>query len=200
MALAPLATTDDLTARLGRDLTDTETTQAEALLAGASARVRTYTGQDFTLVEDDTVQVKVRNGVARLPQRPVLAVAGVTNLESAALVFTWLGDDRVRLSPLIDSPWVYEPYRNPIPEAIFTYDHGYAEGEIPADVVDVVCSMVARTMARGPDSGAIQSESIAGYSYSLGAAAAAGTVGFLNDERAALDVYRRRGATIRLSA
>lgn len=194
----PLATTDDLSARLGRTLTDDEVTQAEALLAGASARVRTYTGLDFTTATDDVAQVRVRNGIARLPKRPVTAVSGVVDLNDQSLEHTWLNDDRVRMSPLIDSPWVYEPWRNPIPEVRVTYSHGY--DTVPDDVVDIVCSMAARSMARGPDSGAIQSESIAGYSYSLGATAAAGTVGLLNDERAALDVYRRVGGSIRVSA
>jgi hypothetical protein len=198
MPLDPLATTDDLAVRLGRELTETETAQAEALLAGASQRVRTYTGLDFTLVEDDTAQIKVRNGIGRLPQRPVVAVTSVDDLNSNTVTFTWLGDDLVRLSPLVDSPWLYEAWRNPIPEVTVTYDHGYED--IPADVIDVVCSMAARSLSRGPDSGAIQSESIAGYSYTLGATAAAGTVGLLNDEKAALDVYRRRGGSIRLSA
>lgn len=198
MALDPLATTDDLAVRLGRDLTETEVAQAEALIAGASARVRTYTGQDFTVVEDDTVQVKVRNGVARLPQRPVTAVAGVEDLNDNTVTHTWLNDDRVQVGVTALNWFEVEPYRNALLEVVVTYTHGYEE--IPSDVVDVVCSMAARSMARGPDSGAIQSESIAGYSYSLGATAAAGTVGLLNDERAALDVYRRRGTAIRISA
>lgn len=195
MALDPLATTDDLSARLGRELTDTELIQAEALLAGASARVRTYTGQDFTAVEDDVVQVKARNGIARLPQRPVTAVTAVVDLSANAVAHTWLNDDRVQVGTSALNWFEVEPWRNAVPELRVTYDHGYEE--IPGDVVDVVCSMVARSLARGPDSGAIQSESIAGYSYSIGSSAAAGSVGLLNDERAALDAYRRRGTVIR---
>ncbi len=195
MALDPLATVDDLEARLGRSLDDTETIQAEALLAGASARVRTYTGQDFTAVEGDVVQVKARNGVARLPQRPVTAVSAVADLSANDVSYTWLNDDRIQVGPTSLNWFEVEPWRNTVPDLRVTYDHGYEE--IPGDIVDVVCSMVARSLARGPDSGAIQSESIAGYSYSIGASAAAGSVGLLNDERAALDVYRRRGPVIR---
>ena len=195
MALDPLATTDDLAARLGRDLDDTELVQAEALLAGASARVRTYTGQDFTFVEDDVVQVKVRNGIARLPQRPVTAVAAVVDLSANSVAFTWLNDDRIQVGVTALNWFEVEPWRNAVPELRVTYDHGYEE--IPADVVDICCAMVARKMALGPESGAYQSENIAGYGYSTGAAAAAGSVGLLNDEKAALDAYRRRGTVIR---
>lgn len=191
-----LATTDDLEVRLGRALTGTEVDRAEALLAGASARVQTYTGQTFTLVENDTVTVKVRNRIARLPQRPVTAVDAVTDPNDNTIGFTWLGDDRVQVGNGLDYSWVFEPWRNGLNLVTVTYSHGYTT--VPADVVDVVCQMAGRAMTRSADETGLTQESIAGYSYSVGSAAASGSVGMLPDERAALDVYRRRLGSIRI--
>lgn len=196
--MTDLASTDDLEARLGRSLTGSEVDRAEALIAGASARVRTYTGQTFTLVEDDTVQVKVRNGIARLPQRPVVDVTAVETLEGSTLLYTWLNDDRVKVgTDGIDYSWVFESWSGSLSEVTITYSHGYET--VPADVVDVVCQMVGRAMTRPADETGLTQESIAGYSYSVGAASAAGSMGMLADEKAALDVYRRLLGSIRVA-
>lgn len=195
--MADLATAADLEARLGRDLDATETIRAEALLASASARVRAYTGQTF---EESTTtdRVRVRNGRVRLPQRPVTAVASVVDVEGTAVEFTWHAGDFVNVAAL--GPlrrFDVEPYRNGVAWLDVTYTHGYAT--IPADVVEVVCSIVLRALGSDPSASAITQESVEGYSYSMGAAGAAGAVGMLNDEKAALDVYRRKGGTIRVS-
>lgn len=193
-----LATTDDLEVRLGRALTGAEVDRAEALLAGASARVQTYTGQTFELVEGDTAQVKVRNGYVRLPQRPVVSVASVETLEGNTLLYTWLNDDRIRVGvDSVDYSWVFEPWVTGLREVTVTYTHGYET--IPADVVDVVCQMVGRALTRTPDQTGLVQESIAGYSYSVGGATAAGSMGMLADEKAALDVYRRQLGSIRVA-
>ena len=72
MALPPLATVNDLSAWIGRSLTDTgETMRAEAVLSHASTRVRTYVGQSWVdesgelgdvpdVVRDVTVRVAAR--------------------------------------------------------------------------------------------------------------------------------------------
>ena len=114
MALDPLATADDLAGRLGRALTDAEIDQVELLLGDASASVRAYTGQEFTLGES-TVRLRARGGVLRLPQRPVVAVTAVANTDEADVDFTWYADDRAILS----SPWASW--------VDVTYTHGYEE-------------------------------------------------------------------------
>lgn len=56
--LPPLATTADLAQLLGRELTEDEATRAQALIKGASARVRRYTRRRFAVkVSDDVVHV-----------------------------------------------------------------------------------------------------------------------------------------------
>lgn len=181
MALDPLATTDDLAGRLGRELTDAETDQAELLLADASASVRAYTGQQFTQLEV-TSRIRVRGGVVRLPQRPVAAVASVADPDGNDLEFTWYAGDRITLSSPWAATWVD-----------VTYTPGYEE--IPADIVAVVCQIAGRAFGRPADQTGLASETIGQYSYQVGGAAAAGAVGMLADERAVLDRYRRVGGT-----
>jgi hypothetical protein len=191
--VAALATVADLEVRLGRVLDGDETARAEALLDGASARVRASTGQQFAAATD-TARLRVRNGVVRLPQRPATAVTAVEDVAGNSLDFTWhagqtftLGTtDRFDLEPLTGDRWVD-----------VTYTAGYAA--IPDDVIEVVCQMVLRTFGVAAEASGYDSESIGSYSYSVGAVAAAGAVGMMNEERAALDHYRRKGGTIRVS-
>lgn len=197
--MAALATVADLEARLGRSLDAAESIRAAALLDGTSARVRTYTGQQFDLVVDDAQRLRVRRGQVRLPQRPVVAVASVADTDANDVEFTWHAGDVVHLDAFGSVPrFDLEPYRGNGPMWVdVTYTHGYATA--PDDVVEVVCSIVLRAFGSDPSASGITQESVEGYSYSLGAAGAAGAVGMLNDERAALDVYRRKGGTIRVA-
>lgn len=192
--MAALATLDDLEVRLGRAFSGDEIARAEALLDGASARVRTYTGQQFATATT-TARLRVRNGTVQLPQRPATAVTAVEDMDGNSLDFTWhagqtftLGTtDRFDLEPLSGDRWVD-----------VTYTAGYAA--VPDDVIEVVCSMVLRTLGVAADAGGYESESIGSYSYSVGAVAAAGAVGLMNEEREALAPYRRAGGTIRVGS
>ena len=195
--MAALATVADLTARLGRSLDETEELRAEALLDGASARVRAYTGQQFEQATT-TDRIQVRNGRVRLPQRPVTAVSAIADTDGNDVEFTWHAGNYLTLSALGSIVrFDLEPYSNGGPTWVdVTYTHGYAA--IPDDVVEVVCQMVLRAFGQSPETTGYSSESVDDYSYSIGPAAAAGAVGMLNDERAALDIYRRVGGTIRV--
>lgn len=189
--MAALATIADVEARLARDLTGAEETRMARLLDDASAAVRGYTGQDFD-VATETVRLKARTGVLRLPQRPVTAVSAVEDPDDNAIDYDWWGDDRVYVSSL--SPlnwWELNGRRTPVLYLDVTYTHGYAT--VPDDIVAVVCQMAMRAYGVDPVDSGKTSESIANYSYSTGGAAAAGGVGMLNDERAVLDRYRRPG-------
>ena len=101
--MVSLATSADLEARLGRDLTDAEATRVDALLADASAMIRAYTGQTFALVEDDEVTLRGSGGTIRLPQRPVTAVASVVAIggdgapDVTVIDWIWDGVDLVRV-------------------------------------------------------------------------------------------------------
>lgn len=199
MPLDPLATLDDLNLRLktpvavAEDLEDAEHDElrARALLDDASAAVRGYTGQEFTAGTRTDELIRPRNGFVRLPQRPVTAVEAVTDKDGNPLLFEWIeGDDRVTVSSNVLDTFAWEPWRTGVVKVLVTYDFGYAEGEIPQDIIAVVCQMAARAYGTSPSATGLQSESIDGYSYSVGAAAAAGAIGMLAGETAVLDRYR----------
>lgn len=188
--MAALATTDDLADRLGRSFSADEAAQAALLLDDASAAVRGHTGQQFT--EDTTTErLRVRNGRVRLAQLPVTDVDGVTDIDGNDVAFTWDGGERLDVSSSVPDNWAWEPRKSGLAYVDVTYTHGYAT--IPDVIVAVVCQMAGRALGRPADETGVTQESIAGYSYTVGAAAAAGAVGMLADERAVLDRYRRIG-------
>jgi hypothetical protein len=181
VALELLASADDLSGRLGRGLTAAESDRAELLLADASAAVRSYTGQHISRNET-TSRLRVKGGTVRLPQRPVIDVSSVTDLDGDPVGMTWLAGDRLVVLNTYGYEWVD-----------VTYTYGYEE--IPGEIVAVVCQIAGRAFGRPPDETGMQSETIGQYSYTVGAAAAAGGLGLLSDERAVLDRYRRVGGT-----
>jgi hypothetical protein len=192
--MASLATTDDLEARLG---TTVDIDRAQAVLDDVSATVRAYTGQSFTS-ESTTIRVRARAGAVRLPQRPVTAVESVANVDGDSIEFTWDAGEIVSLSGFEHSrTFEVNGYRTRIPWVDVTYTHGYSE--VPDDIVAVVCQMAGRAYGRTADTTGVTQESIAGYSYTVGAAAAAGPMGMLADERRILDLYRRPLGVIRVA-
>lgn len=196
--MTPLATAEDLEARLGRDLTDAETARADALLADASAMVRAYTGQDFAVTTNDQVTLRGQGGTIRLPQRPVTAVTSVVaiggdGLPDVPLVdWIWDGTDQIRVgegSFIINLPAVWWDDDGYPGTFRVTYSHGYAE--VPADVVAVVCGMVLRTLTAPTMAGGVRSETIGPYSYQLDAAGTGLTVMLTQADRDSLKRYRR---------
>jgi hypothetical protein len=190
--LPELATSADVVARLGRALTTVEAARIDALLTDASASVRNYTRQTIT-EETTTDRLRVRGGKVRLPQRPVTAVTSVTNMNGDPVLYQWFGFDDLWTSPNVPDTWAWEPWRTGIMAVDVTYTHGY--DPVPDDIVGVVCSIVMRAIGREPVDAGITTESIQGYSYTLGSAAAAGGFGMLQAERDILDAYRRVAST-----
>lgn len=159
MALPPLATAADLQAAGA-----TGTDEALALaLRRASARVRRYTRQDITFVENDTTELPGGERVLRLPQYPlvvddthllsVIEIADFSGIEWEAVEnrdYSRLGNELTRGYPwqapsrLMGWPWnraqgVWAP------KVRVTYSHGYSE--IPEDIVDVVLDLATMNLA-----------------------------------------------------
>jgi YD repeat-containing protein len=188
-SLPSLATTDDLLARLSTPIGD-RVERAALLLTDASAAVRNYTGQQFTAGTTTTILSRPRNGIVRLPQRPVTAVTSVVDPNGNPVAYTWDGaTDRINTASNVLDSWSFEPWHLPLSSITVTYDHGYAE--IPDDLIGVVCQITGRALGRPVEEAGVTQESIAGYSYSVGTAAASGPYGMLPDERRILDRYAR---------
>lgn len=144
-ATDPLATAVELAALGYPDGLD------EGLILRASARVRAYTGQTVSKVDDDVVQLPAADPL-RLPQRPVISVSEVALLldDDTAIVLpaaSW----RLRNNQIegigCNASW---PYLGSIRYVKITYTHGYAAGEVPQSVVDVVGSITARLTDQQP--------------------------------------------------
>lgn len=185
--MTDLATQADVEARLGRTLAaGAETSKVEALLADASAAIRSYTGQTLTAVSGDVLTVDAPlSGELTLPERPVTAVTSIT-LDGVTLTgWSWNAATLVTLP----GGWstqssVAYPGRGVLQ---ITYSHGY--GSVPPDVTAVCCSMVLRAM-EAPTG--LRSQSIGEWSETYADDGSPGVVGFTADERERLNRYRRQ--------
>lgn len=74
------------------------------------------------------------------------------------------------------------------------------EADPPDAVRAVVCQVAGRAYGTASEAAGIQQESLGSYSFSTGAAAAAGPLGLLTDERAVLDRYRRVARSVQVGS
>jgi hypothetical protein len=187
----PLAKTTDLVERLGRDLTEQETIRSQTLLLDASSAVRAAAGgQEISEATSDAFVFPRRERIM-LPQVPVTAVNSVKNVIGTDITFSWyagftayVGWDAY-LNQFDVEPF-YFPARVPL---VVNYTHGYAV--VPDEIVAVVCGIAARALGQPPDTTGVIQESLGGYAYTLGSAAAAGGLGMLDSERAIALRYAR---------
>lgn len=199
MALPPLATAADLQAA-GATGSD------EALdlaLRRASARVRRYTRQDITVVENDTVDLPGGERVLRLPQYPlivdgahpleVVEVADFSGIEWEAIEsrdYSRLGNELTRGYPwqaparLMGWPWnraqgIWSP------TVRVTYSHGWAE--VPDDIVDIVLDLATMNLSN-PEN--LRQVGIDDYQRTF-ASETIGSAALTKDHKDALRPFRR---------
>lgn len=192
----PLASPDDLAARLGVAFSDDETDRAEALLADASALVRNYTRQHVTRVVDDTATLEAtREAWLYLPQRPVVSVSAVSIGGAPLAVGQWAvqGDALYRFLGWGRYRGSFGLWNQPDTIAV-TYTHGY--DTVPDDIVRVVCKLAQASWLNREG---YRSASVGGVSVTLDTATVG--VGSLDaDDRLVLDRYRRARRSIQFSA
>lgn len=196
MALPPLATVQQLEARIGHSVDEA---RAAALLDDASSIVRNYTRQTITRVENDRFTVRYSRGRVTLPERPADEPTLVERADGSGVIphvsWWWSGLNEVEFynSTLIaNGPY----YRHAMRSVTVTYSHGYEE--IPADIVAVVCQMVARVIDGAVTSPGLRSEAIDDYTAQLGGGLSSGTIALVPEESRVLDRYRRRGGSTAL--
>lgn len=163
--MTDLAELSDLENVMARALTSDESERAVSLLGYASAVVRTFTGQHFTQVTE-TVRLPVRGGRCRLPQYPVTDVSAVAIAEGSAITFSWVAGQVVDCNPSTINAFEIEPFRTRLQWVDVTYTHGYAT--VPADVVGVVCDIVAAALASPPEDSGVQTETLGPFTTSYG--------------------------------
>lgn len=193
----PLVDVNDVITRLGLTLNSDQTIRLIALIADASAAVRSLAGQHISL-ETSTIRATMHCGRFTLPQHPVVSVGAVTNFDSTAvggvgdaITYEWDG-----LSTIVgggglnrfDLDYGWGAVAN------ITYTHGY--DPVPDDIIAVVSQMAGRAFGLPSSDSGVTQESLGAYSVSYGIAAASGGVGMLMDERAIVLRYRRPRAPI----
>jgi hypothetical protein len=205
MSPTPLATQADLEAALQRTL---DPAQAAMALRRASARVRKYCRQQFTLVENETVTLPGNGRILRLPQRPVVVDAthpltvvelfGIADQEYTAIEgrdFTRIGTELTRgeawWAPTRLMGW---PFMRPMgiwaQRVRVTYSHGWAE--VPDDVVDIVLDLAQMNMTNPQG---LRSESIDDYQRTFAAETIGGAL-LTADHKEALRVYRGKSFSV----
>ncbi|MFE7954381.1 hypothetical protein [Streptomyces sp. NPDC057413] len=207
MALPPLATAADLQAA-GATGSDEA---LELALRRASARVRRYTRQDITFVENDTVVLAGGERVLRLPQAPLVVdashplvvteVADFSGIEWLAVEdrdYSRLGNELTRGYPwqapsrLMGWPW-NRAQGIWAPKVRVTYSHGYTD--IPEDIVDVVLDLATMNLAN-PEN--LRQVSIDDYTRTY-AAETIGSAALTKDHKEALRPFRRPAFSVVLS-
>lgn len=142
MTLSPLATTTDLTLR---NIILPGNMDATTALASATDAVREAAGCPISQTTSTVTLVVTEQDWLDLPAGPVSAVASIM-CGVTALTFTKVGDS-VRIDP---QSW---PTGTELPvEVVVTYTHGLPI--VPADVVDLVCQIVAIAAGQDGDPGA----------------------------------------------
>lgn len=192
----PLASSDDLAARLGVTFSGDEADRAEALLADASALVRNYTQQNITRVTDDTALLEATTEtLLYLPQRPVISVAAVSVAGAALAVGDWIvqGDAIYRHFGWGRSRGASGRWNQPDTVTV-TYTHGY--DAVPGDIVRVVCKLAQASWLNREG---YRSASVGGISITLDTSTVG--VGALGpDDKQVLDRYRRPRRSVQLAA
>lgn len=209
MALPPLATEYEL-----RDYLPGVTIPTNSALLAlriASRRIRRFTRQDFTFVENETVILTGGEQVLRLPQRPLfvdathpLTVAEIpdgTGIEVPAVEnrdFIVSGNELKRGSPLYaPTRTMGWPFNWPLgvwaDRVKVTYSHGYEE--IPDDLVGVCLDLAAATLSNPRR---LRSES-AGATAVTYTVETFGTGSLTSDHKTTLRDYMRTAYSVRQS-
>lgn len=201
--LPNLATTEDIVARLGRNLTPVESARVEALLADGSAFIRRYCRRDFLPHIDFAADLQESGGEILLPQWPVIKIKRVVLPGPVGINVTW---------------WRFVPPRKliiPTPEqsgiinlpeledywgGLFHVVWDYGFDETPDEVVAVICSAIISELSTPTMSGMVASESVGAYSYSMRRSSGAGlNAAIIDAGMATLNDFRVKQGTIQLS-
>ncbi|MGW5773103.1 phage gp6-like head-tail connector protein [Streptomyces longwoodensis] len=138
----PLATPDDVAARLGRALADDEQPRVLAFITDVTALIEDYCGRDFERHQDQTLTIKAYGGsTLTVPPRyqQDLSVSAV-QLSGQALT-GWVQDGRDLVLTDALTAW-------PVGSVTFTASWGFTT--VPAALKAVACSEVIRWLSVSP--------------------------------------------------
>lgn len=211
MSLPPLATVADLEAAMQRDPGSLSAAHATLALRRASGRVRKYTRQDLTFVENDTIEVPGGSRVLAVPQRPlvvdsdhpltVIELADFSGIEWVAVEdrdYSRIGNELTRGFPWqAPSRLMGYPFSRTLgvwaPKVRLTYSHGYRD--VPDDILDVVLDLATMNMSN-PEN--LRAVTIDDFTRTY-AAETIGGAQLTSDHKADLRPYRRAAFSVKPS-
>jgi len=162
MDLPPLAS--------AADVAEWGFTVSTASVKRASARIRGYLSQQVTT---GTSTITARGPAFRLPQRPVVSVASVTDSDGKAVEFELAGS--VVTTASLDLLTI-------------TYSHGHTE--LPEELIELVCQVASRLDVPNASLAAgVQSEGTGPFSVGYGWDAWKAQAGLTQGEKDTLDRY-----------
>lgn len=156
MAKAPsLASSADVQAILGRELSEEEYARVDSILNKLSELFRKESGQLFTPGES-TVRRKVNGQEVFLPQRPVVDVSKVVDSRGRAVPFSLFGQ------------WLSVPHLASHELVVVTYRHG--SNDVPSLVVETIADAARQVLQVSPEAvSGITQVSQAGSNYTASA-------------------------------
>jgi hypothetical protein len=179
-----LITVEELEAFMGRTFTDTEVSQAEALIDTVSSVVEAETGVSFSLVDNEEIRIQADGyGMIELSAKPI----------SAVTVYDINSDDEI-----LDAAWdglctIYGLQPNQVVDVV--YSHGYST--VPGDIKAVVYGICSRIMY---NPAGLRQETVGAISVTYpGIGGEAGTINFSTLEQKVLDKYSRTEKSMRLA-
>jgi hypothetical protein len=205
MPLPPLASADDVSARLGRALTDSEATRTAALLQDASAQVRRYCRRDFLLHSMETSVLRGYDSEIHLPDKTttavytVVAIGGGQDIPDFPITwFTFDGIDKIRIDPgrwLINLPEVWWD-QDDVYAGTYRVVRDYGYPEVPDEVVAVVATAAIGVLTAPTQAAGLIGETVGPYSYRLERGGGGTGVALMQADLASLSDFRATLGTI----
>jgi len=207
--LPPLVDVDDITARLGRDLTDSEEMRIESLLRDASSQIRRYCRSDFAFIENDLVDIRADGAIIKLPDTPVWDIAAVMLFPGGWLqpfsLLWWRFDGIDEI--MVPGPGSHGVINYPeiFHEDWFTWNRTfrvmYTHGpqEVPEEVAMVAANSVIAVLTAPTQAAGVIGETVGAYSYRLERSGGGLAVTIQPQDLAILNDYRNKQMTHKLS-
>lgn len=179
-----LITVEELEAFMGRQFTDSEEAQANALIDAVSFVIEGEAGVSFSLVENEEIRVQADGyGMIELNAKPISAVA----------VYDIGGTDELTYATWDGLCTVYGLQPNQVVDIV--YSHGYAA--IPGDIKAVAYGVASRIMV---NPGGLRQETVGAISVTYpGIGGEAGTINFSTLEKRILGKYSAQEKSMRLA-
>lgn len=173
----PFISRQDLSDYLGRDVTADD----GALIAvdAACDTVRTLTEQSFNQATGTAVLDGTGTDALVLPERPVSG-AGTVTVDGGTVTDFALADNGVLIRKADDCTTLVWPAGRQ--NVVVTYDHGYADEELPRDIRMVALTLAARLIVQGVAQYEVQGQNQIRY--------AVASTDLTNGERAILRKHR----------